>query len=108
MIVGPGSLEPRQDVWLGVSLLGPNVRYPDHRHRPEETYLVISPGDFRQRRRECVPVAEGETFHNPHNVVHAMASSDRPLLAFCLGSVTGAVSTQHMRRGSLRPLSWMI
>lgn len=82
MIIGPGGLEAREDVWLGVSLVGPNVRYPDHRHSPEETYLVISPGDFRQEHQEWVHVAKGETFYNPHNIVHAMRSSDRPLLVF--------------------------
>lgn len=82
MIVGPGGLEAREDVSLGVSLVGPNVRYPDHRHPPEETYLVISPGDFRQGRQEWVHVAEGETFYNPHNIVHAMRTSDLPLLVF--------------------------
>ncbi len=51
MIIGPGGLEARENVSLGVSLVGPNVRYPDHRHPPEETYLVISPGDFRQGRQ---------------------------------------------------------
>jgi hypothetical protein len=31
-IVGPGGLENRNDVHIGVSLLAPNVRYPDHNH----------------------------------------------------------------------------
>ncbi|SMX48770.1 hypothetical protein MAA8898_04084 [Maliponia aquimaris] len=82
MIVGPDGLEPRDDVWLGVSLLGPNVQYPDHRHPPEEVYLVMSPGDFRQGLNAWVHVARGETHYNPHNIVHAMRSADRPLLAF--------------------------
>ena len=82
MIVGPGGLEEREDVWLGVSLVGPNVRYPDHRHPPEETYLVISPGDFRQEHREWVHVKKGETLYNPPNILHAMRSSDLPLLVF--------------------------
>ena len=82
IIVGPGGLEPRTDVWLGVSLLGPHVRYPDHRHAPEETYLVISSGDFRQGAHDWIHVPCGETFYNPHNIVHAMRSSEIPLLAF--------------------------
>lgn len=91
MIIGPDGLEPRDDVWLGVSLLGPNVRYPDHRHPPEETYLVMSPGDFRQGRGEWVHVTKGKTFYNPHNIVHAMRSSDLPLFVFWLlnGPVAG-------------------
>jgi hypothetical protein len=42
MILGPGGYEERRDVWLGVSLMAPNVRYPDHDHAPEEVYLVLS------------------------------------------------------------------
>lgn len=82
IVVGPNGLETREDVWLGVSLVGPNVRYPDHQHPPEETYLVVSPGDFRQERQEWVHVGKGETFYNPPNIVHAMRSSDLPLLVF--------------------------
>ncbi|WP_375700442.1 MAG: dimethylsulfonioproprionate lyase family protein [Rhodobacterales bacterium] len=82
MIVGPGGLEPREGVWLGVSLLGPNVQYPNHRHPPQETYLVMNTGDFRQGRNEWVHVAKGETFYNPHNIPHAMRSNDLPLLVF--------------------------
>ncbi len=47
MILGPAGLENRNDVWLGVSLMAPSVRYPDHAHAPEETYLVLSDGEFR-------------------------------------------------------------
>lgn len=82
IIVGPGGLEPRTDVWLGVSLLGPEVLYPEHTHAPEETYLVIGPGDFRQGSNEWVHVSRGETYYNPHNIVHAMRSSEAPLLVF--------------------------
>ena len=48
MILGPAGLENRRDVWFGVSLLAPHVRYTDHSHAPEETYLVLSDGEFRQ------------------------------------------------------------
>jgi hypothetical protein len=47
MILGPGGIEERKDLWLGVTLMAPNVRYPDHHHSPEETYLVISQGEFK-------------------------------------------------------------
>jgi hypothetical protein len=42
MILGQAGLENRRDVWFGVSLLAPHVRYTDHSHAPEETYLVLS------------------------------------------------------------------
>lgn len=82
MIVGPGGLETREDVSIGVSLVGPDVLYPDHRHPPEETYLVITQGDFRQGHNEWVHVSTGETFFNPHNIVHSMRTFAHPLLVF--------------------------
>lgn len=86
MIVGPGGLEDRQDVWVGLSLLAPDVRYPDHRHAPEEIYLVLTDGKFRQGEREWFTPGVGGTLYNEPNILHAMASSSKaPLLAvWCL------------------------
>lgn len=80
MIVGPGGLEVRNDVWLGVSLLAPRVRYPDHDHSPEETYLVLSDGEFMQEDHWFVP-GIGGSFYNPPGIKHAMLSKETPLFA---------------------------
>lgn len=82
MLVGPGGLEPRHDVWLGVSLLAPGVRYPDHSHAPEETYLVLSRGDFSQGGGPWFEPGVGGSFHNPPGILHAMRAGDEPLFAF--------------------------
>lgn len=82
ILVGPKGLEQREDVWIGVTLVGPNIRYPDHRHTPEETYLVLSEGDFCQGRNDWTHVSTGETFYNPYNIVHSMRSQARPLFVF--------------------------
>jgi hypothetical protein len=85
MVVGPGGLEARDDGWVGVSLLAPNVRYPDHQHRPEEVYLVLSPGEFRQADGPWFEPGIGGTVFNEPNIVHAMRSSSAPLFAvWCL------------------------
>lgn len=81
MIVGPGGLEQRRDVWLGASLLAPNVRYPDHDHAPEEVYLVLSQGQFRQGEGEWFSPGIGGSFYNTPGIRHAMHSLDTPLLA---------------------------
>lgn len=81
MIVGPGGLVPHQSVWLGVSLLAPGVRYPDHTHPPEETYLVLSEGDFFQDGRGWFTPGIGGTFYNPPGILHAMRSGKTPLFA---------------------------
>ena len=84
-IVGPGGLEYREDSSVGVSLLAPHVRYPDHNHSPEEVYLVLSPGRFRNDDSDWIEPGIGGTFHNAPNIKHAMASIEAPLLAiWCL------------------------
>lgn len=85
MIVGPNGLEPRDDVWVGVSLLAPHVRYPDHNHAPEEVYLVLSDGKFRQGEGDWFEPGIGGSFYNTPDIKHAMASDDVPLFAiWCL------------------------
>lgn len=85
MIVGPNGFEPRDDVWVGVSLLAPHVRYPDHHHAPEEVYLVLSEGKFRQGEDDWFEPGIGGSFYNRPNIKHAMASGDAPLFAvWCL------------------------
>lgn len=82
MILGPAGLENRRDVWLGASLLAPRVRYTDHSHAPEETYLVLSDGEFRQGDDPWFAPGVGGSFYNVPFVTHAMRSGDTPLFAF--------------------------
>ena len=81
LIFGPGGLEDRRDVWLGATLMAPQVRYPDHDHAPEETYLVLSEGEFWHGGPWFAP-GVGGSFYNPPGIRHAMRSGDRPLFAF--------------------------
>jgi uncharacterized protein involved in type VI secretion and phage assembly len=80
-IVGPEGLEIRRDVWIGVSLMAPHMRYPDHRHPPGEIYVVLSDGQWRQASDPWHKPGIGGLVYNPPNVVHAMRSTERPLLA---------------------------
>ena len=85
VVVGPGGLEPRDDVLVGVSLMAPGLQYPDHHHPPEEIYLVLSKGQWRQGEGAWHEPGPGRVVFNPSNVVHAMRSADDPLLAiWCL------------------------
>ncbi len=81
MVVGPGGVEHRHDVWIGLSLLAPEVRYPDHDHAPEETYLVLSEGEFRKDGGDWFAPGVGGSFYVRPNAVHAMRSGGTPLLA---------------------------
>ena len=80
-IAGAEGLEIRRDVWIGVSLMAPQIRYPDHRHPPEEIYVVLSSGEWRQESNPWHEPGVGGLVYNPPNIVHAMRSMERPLLA---------------------------
>lgn len=85
MLIGPGGLEPREDVWLGLSLMAPGTRYPDHDHPPEEVYLVLSQGAFLQGEADWLERAPGETLYNTPGIRHAMRAGEGAFLAlWCL------------------------
>lgn len=81
MIVGPGGIERRSDVWLGVSLVAPHVRYPDHTHPPDETYLVLSEGEFRHGDSGWFAPGVGGSLYNEPGISHAMRTDDKPMFA---------------------------
>jgi quercetin dioxygenase-like cupin family protein len=85
LVVGPGGLEEREDVWLGLSLLAPHVRYPDHRHPPEEVYVSLAGGAWWNSNMDWTTPGPGGLIHNEPNVLHAMRTEAEPLLAiWCL------------------------
>jgi hypothetical protein len=84
-VMGPGAIqsvaEPRDDLWIGISLMAPDTRYPDHDHAPEEVYLVLTPGEFWHRDSEWITPGIGGTVHNTPGIRHAMRSGSAPFLA---------------------------
>ena len=84
-IIGPNGLEQRSDIVVGVSLLAPKIEYPDHNHPPEELYVVMSEGDWRQNDNPWHAPGLGGFVCNPANITHSMRSGSKPLLAiWCL------------------------
>ncbi len=81
IIMGPRGAEVRDDIVLGVSLMAPHIRYPDHSHPPDELYLVLSEGEWRQGDGTWMRPGIGGTVRNPPGAVHAMRAGARPLLA---------------------------
>ena len=85
LVAGPGGLEERDDVWVGISLLAPHVRYPDHRHHPEEVYVSLAGGAWWNANLEWTTPGPGGLIYNEPNVLHAMRTEAQPLLAiWCL------------------------
>ena len=83
-LVGPAGLERRSDVLVGTSLVAPGVRYIDHRHPPEEIYIVMSEGEWYREDRGWHTPGVGGIVYNPSDAVHAMRAGPEPLLALWL------------------------
>ena len=85
VVAGPTGLERWVDVRVGISVMAPNIQYPDHRHPPEEVYVVLSPGAWRQGEGPWFEPGVGGIVYNPPDILHAMKSGAAPLLAvWCL------------------------
>ena len=86
-IIGQKGLEKRGDVTVGITLVAPSLQYPDHSHPPEEIYIVLSDGGWRQGKGSWNSPGLGDLVYNPGNITHSMRASSNPLLAvWCLWS----------------------
>jgi len=81
VILGPGGLEERSDIWIGVSLMAPNVTYVDHDHPPEEVYLALTPGEWWNTDMDWTDPGVGGLIYNRPGIRHAMRSGVSPFLA---------------------------
>jgi prepilin-type processing-associated H-X9-DG protein len=81
MILGPGGLEERADIWVGATLMAPGVTYPDHNHPPAEVYLPLSHGEWRNAETEWTDPGLHGFIYNPAGIKHAMRSGPAPFLA---------------------------
>ena len=85
IVICRGGLEERNDVSVGISLIAPDIRYPEHHHPPEEVYLVLSQGHWQKSGGAWFEPGIGGLVHNPPGIRHAMRSGTTPLLAtWCL------------------------
>ena len=81
VILGPGGLERRDDLWVGVTVMAPGVLCVDHSHPPEEVYLSLSPGEWWNEKIDWTDPGPEEAFYNPPGITHAMRSGAGPFLA---------------------------
>lgn len=85
--LGVGGLEERTDLRIGASLVAPTIRYPDHAHPPEEMYIALSDGEWRNEENDWHAPGIGGLVHNTPAITHAMRAGPAPLLAiWCLWS----------------------
>jgi len=84
-IIGPGGLEERPDVWIGTTLMGPDVTYINHRHPPEEVYVALTDGEWWNAEMDWTAPGIGGLIYNPPGILHAMRSGPKPFIAvWCL------------------------
>lgn len=81
MLIGPGGLEERDDVQVGVTVMAPGILYPDHDHPPEEVYIALSPGAWWNADMAWTEPGPGGIIYNPPGIRHAMRSGADPFLA---------------------------
>jgi len=81
-VIGPGGLLAGDDFLLGLMILGPGLRYPDHAHPAPELYRVLC-GDSIWSRDGGVfePREPGDWIWHDSGTVHATTTRNRPLLA---------------------------
>lgn len=84
-IIGSRGIEQRRDIVVGLTLMLPHVTYPDHSHPPEEVYIVLGKGEWRQEDEPWFTPGSGGHVYNPPGIRHAMRSGGSPLFAlWCL------------------------
>ncbi|WP_136644713.1 dimethylsulfonioproprionate lyase family protein [Tabrizicola sp. YIM 78059] len=81
VILGPGGLETRDDLWIGATVMAPNVNYMDHDHPPEEVYLSLTPGEWWNSAMDWTDPGPDGFIYNPPGITHAMRSGTGPFLA---------------------------
>lgn len=84
-VIGRRGIQHIDGLTVGLTVMRPETVYPDHHHPPEEVYLILSQGDWRQENGPWHEPGYGGYVYNPPNIVHAMRARDQPLLAiWCL------------------------
>ena len=80
-IIGPGGIEQREDVWVGITLMAPDITYPDHSHPPEEVYLAFTSGEWWNAAMDWTEPGPAGLIYNPPGILHAMRSGSSAFLA---------------------------
>ncbi|CCM79997.1 MULTISPECIES: dimethylsulfonioproprionate lyase family protein [Rhizobium] len=80
ILLGPGALEHRLDVVLGLTFLGPYTRFPDHMQKQARVFLPLSIGEFRFGEEEWKSAGVGDVLFNPASSTCAMRCTQKSLL----------------------------
>jgi quercetin dioxygenase-like cupin family protein len=80
-LVGPIAPFKSEKVCIGLTAIGPGLLYPAHYHPAVETYLVLSGAAHWTADKITQEHPPGTLILHPSNLIHAMKTTDAPLLA---------------------------
>ena len=81
MVLGPGGLEAREDLWLGATVMAPGTLYPNHNHPPAEVYLPLTAGEWWNEGMDWTDPGLDGFIYNPPGITHAMRAGESAFLA---------------------------
>lgn len=80
-LMGPRGHYPSDTVAFGFVAIGPDSLYPEHRHRAEEIYAILSgTGEWRYDLGPWTRHGAGEVVHSAPNRWHALRTGTEPLV----------------------------
>jgi quercetin dioxygenase-like cupin family protein len=80
-IIGPAAPLPSERVCLGLTLIAPGTRYPEHHHPATELYHVLAGSALWTADGETQRQPPGAFILHPSQIEHAMETREEPLLA---------------------------
>ncbi|MGO7018569.1 dimethylsulfonioproprionate lyase family protein [Rhizobium leguminosarum] len=80
VLVGPGGIEERNDVRIGVTILAPYTRFPDHTLYQPRAFLALSQLEFCTESDSWKRLQAGEIAYSGAGEVVAMRCTTKPLL----------------------------
>lgn len=80
MLIGPGGLESRPDVILGLTILAPYTRFPDFDHTHSRIVIPLGKGEFRSGDDDWQQRDVGAVIFCPDGNRFAMRCTAQPLL----------------------------
>ena len=80
-IIGPGALFPREDIFLGLTLIAPNTLCPSHHHPDAELCHPLMGGATWIIGGVARKLAPRDVIVSPPQAVHAIHTDHQPVLA---------------------------
>lgn len=80
VIVGPGGIEERNDVRIGLTALAPYTRFPDHTQYQARAFLALSSMDFCSESDSWKKLGIGDVSYSGAGELVALLCTTKPLL----------------------------